>query len=102
MNKKKKLPLHPGEILLVQFLEKRGITQYRLAKSIGVSYARINKLVLGQRTISADTAWRLGKFFIKPAEYWLKLQMTYDLEVARKDLETKKKLKIPTYKEVKK
>jgi addiction module HigA family antidote len=69
MNKKKKSPTQPDKILLVQFLEKKGITQYRLVKSIGVSYVRINKLVLGQRTISAYTAWRLGKFFIKSPEY---------------------------------
>jgi len=70
----------------------------QLAKTIGVSYARINNLVLGKRSITADTACRLGKFFMKPPEYWMKLQMAYDLEVANKKLVRNK---IPTFKEVK-
>ena len=80
---KKLAPIHPGEILLKDFLEPMGVTQYRLAKSVSVPGRRINEIVLGRRAISADTALRLGRFFGMESEFWLNLQSRYDLEVAR-------------------
>ncbi len=80
---KKLDPIHPGEILLKDFLEPMGLTQYRIAKSISVPARRINEIVLGRRAISADTALRLGRFFGMESEFWLNLQNRYDLEVAR-------------------
>jgi antitoxin HigA-1 len=81
---KKKLPsIHPGEILLKEFLEPMGISQYRLAKSIGVPSRRINEIVLGKRSISADTALRLGRFFGTSEQFWMNLQSRYDLDTER-------------------
>lgn len=75
-------PIHPGEILLTEFLEPLGVTQYRLAKDIGVTPRRINEIVHGRRSITADTALRLGRFFGMEAQFWLNLQNHYDMEVA--------------------
>ena len=83
----KLLPVHPGEILLEDFLKPMGITQYRLAKDIRVHPRRINEIVHGQRSISADTALRLAQYFGTSAELWVNLQAHYDLEVARDNLE---------------
>lgn len=80
---KKIPPVHPGEILLKDFLEPMEISQYRLAKAISVPARRINEIVLGRRAITADTALRLGRFFAMESEFWLNLQSRYDLEVAR-------------------
>jgi addiction module HigA family antidote len=80
---KKLDPIHPGEILLKDFLEPMDVTQYRLAKSISVPARRINEIVLGRRAISADTALRLGRFFGMESEFWLNLQSRYDLETAK-------------------
>ena len=80
----RKIPLsHPGVILLEDFLKPMGITQYRLARAIGVPPRRINEIVLGKRGISADTALRLGAFFGTDAQSWLNLQAHYDLELAK-------------------
>ena len=76
-------PIHPGEILLEEFLKPMGITQYRLAKDIGVPPRRINEIVQGKRAISADTALRLGRFFVMSAQFWINLQAHYDLEIAQ-------------------
>ena len=76
-------PVHPGEILLEDFLEPMGISQYRLAKSISVPPRRINEIVHGKRAITADTALRLGMFFRMEEQFWLNLQTHYDLEVAK-------------------
>jgi addiction module HigA family antidote len=76
------LPIHPGEILLTEFLEQLGISQYRLAKNIGVTPRRINEIIHGRRAITADTALRLGRFFSMEAQFWLNLQSHYDMEVA--------------------
>ena len=76
-------PVHPGEVLLEDFLEPMGISQYRLAKSIKVAPRRINEIVHGKRAITADTALRLGLFFGMEEQFWLNLQTHYDLEVAR-------------------
>ncbi|MBS3967660.1 MAG: HigA family addiction module antidote protein [Truepera sp.] len=76
-------PIHPGEILLEEFLKPLGISQYRLAKDIGVSARRINEIVHGQRAISPDTALRLARYFSMSERFWLNLQSRYDLEVEK-------------------
>lgn len=76
-------PVHPGEILIEEFLKPMGITQYRLAKDISVPPRRINEIVLGKRSLSADTALRLARFFGTSEELWLNLQNQYDLDSAR-------------------
>jgi addiction module HigA family antidote len=77
---------HPGEILLEEFLKPLGITQYRLAKEIGVSQRRIGEIVAGKRIITADTALRLAAFFGTDAQSWLNLQSDYDTVQAREAL----------------
>lgn len=74
-------PIHPGELLLEEFLDPMGISQYRLAQDIGVDARRINEIVHGKRAISADTALRLGRYFGTSPRFWLNLQTHYDLEV---------------------
>jgi addiction module HigA family antidote len=81
MTKKKLSPIHPGEILEEEFLKPMGVSQYRLAKDISVPPRRINEIVHGKRSITADTALRLGKFFGISAQFWLNLQTRYDLEI---------------------
>ncbi len=76
-------PIHPGEILLEEFLEPMEITQYRLAKDISVPARRINEIVHGKRGISADTALRLSKYFGTTERFWMNLQTRYDLEVKK-------------------
>lgn len=78
---KKMAPVHPGEILMEEFLEPMGISQYKLAKNINVPPRRINEIVHGKRAITADTALRLAKFFDTSAQFWLNLQSHYDLEI---------------------
>ena len=80
---KKLPPIHPGEILLEEFLRPMGITQYRLAKSISVPPRRINEIVHGKRNVTADTALRLSRFFGTSERFWLNLQTRYDLEVEK-------------------
>ena len=86
MSNKKIPPIHPGEILKEEFLEPMGLTQYRLAKDIKVPARRINEIVHGKRSISADTALRLSMYFNVSALFWLNLQSHYDLEVASDEL----------------
>lgn len=74
-------PIHPGKILLEEFLKPMNISQYRLARDIGVDPRRINEIVHGKRSISADTALRLARYFSTSARLWLNLQSHYDLEV---------------------
>lgn len=74
-------PIHPGEILMEEFLVPMGVTQNRLAVSIGVPPRRINEIVHGTRRITADTALRLGRYFGTSAQFWINLQSHYDLEV---------------------
>ncbi len=76
-------PIHPGEILLEDFLKPLNISQYRVANSIGVPPRRINEIVHGKRAITADTALRLGRFFAMEAQFWMNLQTRYDLEVTK-------------------
>ena len=80
---KKIAPSHPGEILLEEFLKPLGVSQYRLAKSIGVPPRRVNEIVLGKRAISADTALRFGIYFRTSSQLWLNLQSRHDLEVEK-------------------
>lgn len=75
-------PIHPGEVLLEEFLKPMGISQNHLAVKIGVPARRINEIVLGKRRVSADTALRLARYFGTSAKFWLGLQMDYDLDVA--------------------
>jgi len=85
MEKKIMKPIHPGEILMKEFLEPIGITQYRLAKDISVAPRRINEIVHGKRSITADTALRLSRYFGTSERFWLNLQTRYDMEL-QKDL----------------
>ena len=82
MSKRNFGPIHPGEILLEEFLRPMGISQYRLAKDISVPQRRISEIVQRKRSITADTALRLGRFFGMEAQFWLNLQSRYDLLVA--------------------
>jgi addiction module HigA family antidote len=90
-------PIHPGEILLHEFLEPLGITQYRLAKSIGVPQRRIGEIVQGKRAISPDTALRLGRFFGMEPQFWLNLQGRYDLILAQESLSARLDLEVTPY-----
>ena len=83
MAKRKFAPVHPGVVLAEDFLKGKSISQYRLAKGIGVPPRRINEIVQGKRGITADTALRLGKFFGMEPQFWMNLQSHYDLEVAK-------------------
>ena len=76
-------PIHPGEVLIEEYLEPLGVTQHKLAVSIGVPPRRINEIVHGKRRISADTALRLARYFGTTERFWLNLQGRYDLEVER-------------------
>jgi len=89
MPKKLLPPIHPGEILLEEFLKPMGITQYRLAKEIGVPAQRIGDIVAGKRGITADTDLRLCRFFGLSDGYWLRGQARYDTEVAKDALQAK-------------
>ena len=82
-------PIHPGDHL-AEFLEELGISQYRLAKTIGVPPRRINEIVHGRRSVTADTALRIGQALGMTPEFWLNLQRMYDLDVARNSIEVGK------------
>jgi len=83
MTKRKFAAVHPGVVLAEDFLKEKNVSQYRLAKGIGVPPKKINAIVLGKRTITADTALRLGKFFGMEPQFWMNLQSHYDLEIAK-------------------
>jgi antitoxin HigA-1 len=83
MKKKTLAPLHPGEILQKEFLEPMGISQNRLAIALHVPARRINEIVLGKRSVTADTALRLARYFRTSPQFWLGLQMDYELDVAQ-------------------
>ena len=89
MKTKKLPPVHPGEILLHDFMEPLGLTQTALAKAIGVTPIRINHIVRGQRSITADTALRLSRYFGTRPAWWLDLQSHFDLEVAADEAEAR-------------
>lgn len=86
MTQRKLYPVHPGEILLEEFLKPMKLSQNRLALDIGVHPRRINEIVLGKRSITADTALRLAHYFDTSPQFWLGLQADYDLDVARDEL----------------
>jgi len=83
MKNKKMEPIHPGEILLEEFLRPMRISQYRIAKDISVPPRRINEIVHGKRSITADTALRLSKYFGTSERFWLNLQTRFDLEIEK-------------------
>jgi antitoxin HigA-1 len=82
-------PIHPGEVLLEDFIKPLGLSQYRLAKDIGVPAIRISQIVNGQRAITVDTALRLARYFGTSPEVWLRMQVRYELESADKELRTR-------------
>ncbi len=86
MKKKKLHPIHPGEVLLEEFLKPMGLSQNKLALNIGVHPRRINEIILEKRKVTADTALRLARFFGISAEFWLGLQSQYDLDVTADEL----------------
>ena len=79
-------PIHPGEVLLEEFIKPMSLSQNRLAIDIGVDARRINEIVLGKRSITADTALRLARFFGNSPQFWLGLQTQYDLDIAEDQL----------------
>ncbi len=79
-------PVHPGEVLLEDFMKPLGLSQYRVAKDIGVPALRISQIVRGKRAITADTAMRLARYFGTSAAVWMRLQARYELEVAEAEL----------------
>ncbi len=83
MAKQKLAPIHPGEILLEEFLKPMGISQYKLAKDISVPARRINEIVQGKRSITPDTALRLSRYFGLSERFWINLQARYDLEIEK-------------------
>ena len=99
MNKKMK-PIHPGEILLEEFLLPMEISQYRLAKDINVPARRINEIILGKRAITANTALRLSEYFSLSEKFWLNLQVRYNLEVEKDRLQDRLKKEVKKLKMV--
>ena len=87
MKEKKLPPIHPGEILMEEFLKPMELSQYRLAKDINVPARRINEIVHGKRSISPDTALRLSRYFGMSERFWMNLQARYDLEMEKDRLE---------------
>src|SRR5438132_467866 len=83
MPRLKLAPVHPGEILLEEFLRPLGLSQYRLTKDVSVPARRINEIVRGTRAVSADTALRLARYFATSERFWLNLQARYDLEIEK-------------------
>jgi len=89
MRKNKLSPVHPGEVLREEFLKPMGLSQNRLALGLGVPRRRIKEIVLGKRGVTADTALRLARYFGMSAQFWLGLQMDYDLDVTQDKLATR-------------
>jgi addiction module HigA family antidote len=99
MTAKKIPPIHPGEILLEEFLKPMGLSQNKVALDIRVPARRINEIVLGKRRITPDTALRLAKYFQMSPQFWLGLQMDYDLDVAEDHLSNKIEKEVHEYSE---
>jgi len=98
MTKEKLLPpIHPGEILMEEFLEPMGISQYRVAKDISVPPRRINEIVHGKRAITPDTALRLSRYFGLSERFWINLQARYDLEIEKDRLSERLKEEVQVY-----
>lgn len=100
MKKRKLHPVHPGEVLLEEFLKPMGLSQNKLALNIGVHPRRINEIILRKRRITADTALRLARFFGTSSEFWLGLQSQYDLDVAAEELGERLEKEVKKYSKV--
>jgi addiction module HigA family antidote len=100
MSKDKLHPVHPGEVMLEEFLKPMGLSQNRLALDIGVSPRRINEIVLEKRRVSADTALRLARYFGTSAQFWMGLQAQYDLDVAEDHLGDRLNREVRSYSKV--
>ena len=98
MSARKLPPIHPGEVLLEEFLKPMDINQYRLAKAVSVPARRINEIVHEKRSVTADTALRLSLFFGMSDRFWLNLQTKYDLEVEKDRLGSRLKSEVELYK----
>ena len=94
--KKKLIPIHPGEILMEEFLKPLQLSQNKIANDLGVPPRRINEIVLGKRKVTADTALRLAHYFNMSPEFWLGLQMDYELDLAEDAIEQKIEKEIQT------
>lgn len=97
MSKQKLPPIHPGEILMEEFLKPMGISQYRLAKDISVPARRVNEIVQGKRSITPDTALRLSRFFGLSERFWMNLQARYDLEMEKDRLKDRLDKEVLSY-----
>ncbi len=97
MTRQKLLPIHPGEILMEEFLKPMGISQYRLAKDINVPARRINEIVQSKRSITPDTALRLSRYFEMSERFWINLQARYDLEVEKDILKERLNKEVHVY-----
>ena len=97
MRSRKRSPIHPGEILLEEFLKPLDISQYRLAKDIKVPARRINEIVLGKRAITPDTALRLSRYFGLTDRFWMNLQTRYDIEVEKDRLADRLEREVRVY-----
>jgi addiction module HigA family antidote len=100
MKKSKLKPVHPGEVLLEEFLKPMGLSQNKLALNIGVPARRINEIVLEKRRITADTALRFARFFGTSSEFWLGLQSQYDLDVTADELGERLEKEVRIYSEI--
>jgi addiction module HigA family antidote len=99
MVEKKLAPIHPGEVLMQEFLKPLGLSQHRLALEIGVDPRRINEIALGKRSVTANTALRLGRYFGTSAEFWLGLQSQYDLDVEEDEMGERLEREVMVYEE---
>ncbi len=97
MTEEKLKPVHPGQVLLEEFLKPMGLSQNQLASSVCVSPRRINEIVLGKRRITANTALRLARYFGMSAQFWLGLQMDYDLDVTEDEIADRLQLEVRPY-----
>ena len=97
MSKTKLAPIHPGEILMAEFLKPMELSQYRLAKDINVPARRINEIVQGKRAVTPDTALRLSKFFGLSERFWINLQARYDLEIEKDRLKDRLNKEVHVY-----
>ncbi len=97
MTRQKLQPIHPGEILMEEFLKPMGISQYKLAKDISVPARRINEIVQGKRSITPDTALRLSRYFGLSERFWINLQARYDLETEKDKLDDRLSKEVHVY-----
>lgn len=97
MTRQKLQPIHPGEILMEEFLKPMGISQYKLAKDISVPARRINEIVQGKRAITPDTALRLSRYFGLSERFWINLQARYNLEIEKDKLDDRLSKEVHVY-----